>query len=202
MCQSHRALGVCCHTAMALLTHTLSKSLFSLLCSTTTYWAIYKYSPESASTCSTIVRIDSDLIIRPQPNRTIGMIFWPRPRFFQPIWSFLRLFLVFDCRLFLNRIVGSSHRRDIFPTTTTSGGIEQIGLPEYLLVELSTTICQIGSEYQFKRMIIDCLLFSRPILPSMFDAFVSAATRHSEMRFSCHVVRKACTWVSASPSSL
>ena len=92
----------------------------------TQYWAIYKYSPNwhinsicrcspESTSDSTIVQIDLDLIIRPQPSRTICMIFRPRTRCCQPIWSLLRLFLVFNCRLFLNRIVGSSHRRDIFP---------------------------------------------------------------------------------------
>ena len=46
--------------------------------------------------------------------------FWPRPRCCEPILSFLWLFLVFDCWLFLNRIVGSSHKRDIFITVRTS----------------------------------------------------------------------------------
>ena len=70
---------------------------------------ICKYSPESVSTDSTTVRVDVCLIIWPQPNRTIGLTFRPRPRCYQLIWSLLWLFLVFRCRLFLNRIVGSSH---------------------------------------------------------------------------------------------
>ena len=57
----------------------------------TQYWAIYRYSPqwhissicrnvpESASTDSTIVWINFDLILRPQSNGTISLTFRPRP---------------------------------------------------------------------------------------------------------------------------
>ena len=77
----------------------------------TPFRAIYKYSPqgyinpickhsvESVSIDSTIVRVDVKLIIRPQLNQTNGLTF--PTRCCQPICSWLRLFLVFDCRLFL-----------------------------------------------------------------------------------------------------
>ena len=41
----------------------------------------------------------------------------------------------------------------------TSVGIEPTGLPEYHVINLSTIICQSGSEYQFQMPITDYVLF-------------------------------------------
>ena len=101
---------------LGLFTNTALKDSFNPIC---------RYSPESVSTNSTIVRID--LIIRPQLNRTIGLVFRSRPSCCQLIWSLLRLFLAFDIWLFLSRIVNSSHRRDIFLTKSPFTPMGEVG---------------------------------------------------------------------------
>ena len=68
--------------------------------------SICRYSLESASTDSTIVQINSDLIFRPRLSCC------------QPIWSLLWLFLVFDYWLLLSWMVGSFNNRDIFLTNS------------------------------------------------------------------------------------